>query len=226
MKKLHLLGMAMIIAMAFASCGSNKQMVNNQPQQQQTVQQQPQQQQQQQQQSTATDNSTSQSKDKGLQPPQRVAVEIDCYKASRSDDKFFRELGVGKDPEEGEARINAIDNAYEMMERRLTRVVNGVQDKYRRTVKNQDATEVEKLIDAGFHNVIKGVLDAANNPCESKNWEEGGNYVWYYVIEISKEDFGTKLQKELSKDKKYGTLFDQTNFFNKYNEELGIDAKE
>ena len=33
MKKLHLLGMAAIFAIAFASCGSNKQMVNNQPQQ-------------------------------------------------------------------------------------------------------------------------------------------------------------------------------------------------
>ena len=205
----------MIIALAFASCGSKKEIVYvQQPvQSQQPTQQQPQQ--------------PAQQKDQIAQQPQvpvEIDMEIPCYEASRSDENYFREYGVYSHVNQHKAREKAIDNANEMMNRRLSRVVSGVKDEYTRTISKNEVEELEGVIEQAYHNVIFGALQTADNPCESKKWDPNGNkYVFYYTIEISKKGFGEKLQNELSKDDKYGVLFDQQNFFNKYANVLGGD---
>lgn len=191
MKTLRKLSFAMIIALAFASCGSEKQMANNQP----------------------TNNQQNGS--------HRQKREIPCYKESRSDPNYFRELGVGTSVNEGSAKLAALENAKELMNRRLGGLVKGVSDDYSRTLSGQaPADKVQRIVESGFHTVIEKMLNDADNPCEDAYDEEGNKITYYYVIEISKQELKKQVSDVLSKNEELETLYQRQKFFDAYEKEL------
>jgi hypothetical protein len=195
MKKLHLIGMAAIFAIALASCGSEKKMANNQPQQQ--TYQQPVQQ---------TNETTN-------QPPQRVRIDLPCKKEARSDKDYFRELGIGTDVNEQNARDAALSSANEMLKNRLGGVVKGVSTGYSKTVAGEAASDkVFRVMERELPKVVDAVINDADNPCEDLYWETTGVYKAYYVIEVSKKQIVDKSAEVLSEQEELKGLFDRNNF--------------
>ena len=89
MKKLHLLGMAAVFAVAFASCGSEKQMTNQTPAPQpQKIQ-------------------------------EGVSVTLPCLDSSYDNDDYYRDLGIGTDLNPQMARKAAVKAAQSMGKERL-----------------------------------------------------------------------------------------------------------
>ena len=191
MKKLHLLGMAMIIALAFASCGSEKEIVYVQQPAQQSVQQQ----------------------DQAQQSPQRVQIDLPCKKESRSDKDYFRELGIGSGENEQSARDAALSSANEMLKNRLGGVVKGIASGYSKTVAGQAASDKTfRVMERELPKVIDAVINDADNPCEELYWEATGLYKAYYVIEVSKKQIIDKAVETISAEEELRGLYDREKF--------------
>lgn len=198
MKTLRKLSFAMIIALAFASCGSNKQVANPTPQQQQAVQQ-----------------PTQQPTQKPTQgPPERQVVEMPCKKEARSTPEYYRELGIGTHPNnEQSARDQALKSAKEMLKTRLGGVVKGISTDYSRNISGDaPADKVERLMEQEMIQVVDKMLNDADNPCEELLWEEPGCYKSYYVIEVSKKELIQNSIETLSKDQEIAPYFHRDNF--------------
>lgn len=170
MKKLNLFGMA-LIAIVFASCGSGKQTVYNQPQQpvyqqQQPVAQQP----------VANDDD-------------EVEIELYCNDEARSDREYFRELGTGNSINKQSARDAALSSAKAMLKERLGGIVKGISTDYSRTVAGQaQSDKVQRLMEREMTQVVDKMLNDADNPCEKMTKSKNGTYNSYYVIEVSKKE--------------------------------------
>lgn len=198
MKKLHLLGVAAMI-LTLASCGSNKQMVNNQPQQQQPTYQQPAQQ--------------PVAQQPVAQQPSRESVVIPCKQEARSDKDYFRELGVGTNVNMQNARDAALSSAKEMLKNRLGGVVKGVSTGYSKTVAGQSASDkVERIMEREMNQVVDKMLNDADNPCEDVIWLGSGEYQAYYVIEVSKKELIDNSIEVLSQEEELKYLYDRDKF--------------
>jgi hypothetical protein len=189
MKKLHLLGMAAIFAIAFASCGSNKQMVNNQPQQQNQRMQ------------------------------EGVSIVIPCVDASYDDDDYYRDLGIGTALNPQMARKAAVKEAQSMVKERLNGVVKGLASDYSRSVSgNASSDKVQGIIENEFNTVIDQMLNNADKVCEDLVKLQDGNYRAYYAIQISKKEIVNKATEAISNDEEIEIQFHRDQF-RKYAEE-------
>lgn len=189
MKKLNLLGMATIFAIAFASCGSEKQMVNNQPQQQNQRMQ------------------------------EGVSIVIPCVDASYDDDDYYRDLGIGTALNPQMARKAAVKEAQSMVKERLNGVVKGLASDYSRSVSgNASSDKVQGIIENEFNTVINQMLNNADKVCEDLVKLQDGNYRAYYAIQISKKEIVKKATEAISNDEELEIQFHRDQF-RKYAEE-------
>lgn len=189
MKKLHLLGMATIFAIAFASCGSEKQVVNNQPQQQNQRMQ------------------------------EGVSIVIPCVDASYDDDDYYRDLGIGTALNPQMARKAAVKEAQSMVKERLNGVVKGLASDYSRSVSgNASSDKVQGIIENEFNTVINQMLNNADKVCEDLVKLQDGNYRAYYAIQISKKEIVKKATEAISNDEELEIQFHRDQF-RKYAEE-------
>lgn len=167
MKKLHLLGMA-LIALVFASCGSEKQTAYQQPQQQtQTL-------------------------------DEEVEVVMYCSDEAKSDRDYYRELGIGNHINKQSARDAALSSAKAMLKERLGGVVKGISTDYSRTVAGQASSDkVQRLMEREMTQVVDKMLNDADNPCEKMTKTKNGTYNSYYVIEVSKKEMIDNFDKAI-----------------------------
>lgn len=169
MKKLQLFGMAAIFAIAMASCGSEKQVVNNQPQQQQ--------------QQRVSDD-------------EEVEVIMYCSDEAKSDRDYFRELGIGNHVNKQSARDAALSSAKAMLKERLGGMVKGISTDYSRTIAGQaESDKVQRLMEREMTQVVDKMLNDADNPCEKMTKSKNGTYNSYYVIEVSKKELVDNMDK-------------------------------
>lgn len=189
MKKLHLLGMVVICAIALASCGSEKQVVNNQPQQQNQRMQ------------------------------EGVSIVIPCVDASYDDDDYYRDLGIGTALNPQMARKAAVKEAQSMVKERLNGVVKGLASDYSRSVSgNASSDKVQGIIENEFNTVINQMLNNADKVCEDLVKLQDGNYRAYYAIQISKKEIVNKATEAISHDEELEIQFHRDQF-RKYAEE-------
>lgn len=189
MKKLHLIGMAAIFAIALASCGSEKQVVNNQPQQQNQRMQ------------------------------EGVSIVIPCVDASYDDDDYYRDLGIGTALNPQMARKAAVKEAQSMVKERLNGVVKGLASDYSRSVSgNASSDKVQGIIENEFNTVINQMLNNADKVCEDLVKLQDGNYRAYYAIQISKKEIVNKATEAISHDEELEIQFHRDQF-RKYAEE-------
>lgn len=183
MKTLKQLTFAMIIALAFASCGSEKQMANNQPQQQQQRMQ------------------------------EGVSIIIPCVDASYDDDDYYRDLGIGTALNPQMARKAAVKEAQSMVKERLNGVVKGLSTDYSRSVSgNAPADKVQGIIESEFNTVIDQMLNNADKVCEDLVKLQDGNYRAYYAIQISKKEIVNKTADVLSNNEELEIEFHRDQF--------------
>lgn len=182
MRKLHLLGMA-VIAIVFASCGSEKQMTNNQPQQQNQRMQ------------------------------EGVSIVMPCVDVSYDDDDYYRDLGIGTALNPQMARKAAVKEAQSMVRERLNGVVKGLATDYSRSVSgNASADKVQGIIESEFNTVINQMLNDADKVCEDLVKLQDGNYRAYYAIQISKKEIVNKAAESISLDEEFGIEFKRDQF--------------
>ncbi|MBR4838813.1 MAG: hypothetical protein IK004_10370 [Bacteroidales bacterium] len=205
MKTLIRLSFAMIIALAFASCGSEKQMTQpQQPTYQQPAQQKVQ-----------------------TQIPDEEEVPIYCIDEAKSDKEYFRELGIGNHVNKQSARDAALSSAKAMLKNRLGGVVKGISTDYSRTVAGQaQSDKVQRLMERELTQVVDKMLNDADNPCEKMTKAKDGSFNSYYVIEVSKNEMLDRFEKTvetLSKQEEYAIEWQREKFrehAQKYMEEL------
>lgn len=196
MKTFNLLGMAMIVALALASCGSEKQVVYVQPTQSQQQQQ--------------TNYQQTQNEQ------DEVEVTIYCIDEAKSDREYYRELGIGNSVNKQSARDAALSSAKAMLKNRLGGMVKGISTDYSRTVAGQtQADKVQRLMERELTQVVDKMLNDADNPCEKMTKDKNGSFVSYYVIEVSKNDMLNKFDKAvetLSKQEEFEIEFRREKF--------------
>ncbi len=186
MKKLHLLGMAAIFAIAFASCGSEKGMTNSNP---------------------APQNQQSQKIQEG------VSVMLPCLDSSYDDGDYYRDLGIGTALNPQLARKAAVKAAQSMVKERLNGVVKGLSTDYSRSVSGTvPADKVESILESEFNTIIDKMLNDADKTCEDLVKLEDGNYRSYYAIQISKKELVNKATEAISNEEELKIQFDREQF--------------
>ena len=191
MKKTYIFGMAMIIALAFASCGSKKEIVYVQ----QPTSAQP----------------TNPKPDDGEKKP-GIKLYKPCYEESRSDKEFFRELGVFSAADKGEARKGALLQANQLLRNRLGGLVNGIAEDYLINVNGKTDKSVQDMLEESMNIAVVKVINDADNPCEDMYEIEGGKFEAYYTIEISKEVLVDKMAEEIANNEELNLRFKREKF--------------
>ena len=183
MKKLQLFGMAAVFAIAFASCGSEKEMTTPAPAPQpQKIQ-------------------------------EGVSVMLPCLDSSYDDDDYYRDLGIGTDLNPQMARKAAVKAAQSMVKERLNGVVKGLSTDYSRSVSGQASSDkVQGIIEAEFNTIIDKMLNDADKTCEDLVKLENGTYRSYYAIQISKKELVNKVADALSQEQELEIQFHRDQF--------------
>ena len=182
MKTLRRLSFAMIIALAFASCGSKKEIVYVQQPSVQPPQQ-----------TIPAPDQTPK------QPGTRIITP--CYEESRSDKDFYREIGVFAATDKGEARKGALLQANQLLRNRLGGLVNGIAEDYLLNVNSSSSKRVEDMLEEDMTIAVVKILNDADNPCEAIYAIEGNRFEAYYTIEVSKQELVNKMADEIEKNK-------------------------
>lgn len=186
MKKLHLLGMVVICAIALTNCGSEKEVTNPNPapqtQQNQKIQ-------------------------------EGVSVMLPCLDSSYDDDDYYRDLGIGTALNPQLARKAAVKAAQSMIKERLNGVVKGLSTDYSRSVSGAvPADKVESIIESEFNTIVDKMLNDADKTCEDLVKLEDGNYRSYYAIQISKKELVNKATEAISNEEELKIQFDREQF--------------
>lgn len=199
MKTLRTLSLAMVIALAFASCGSEKKVVTQEPQQQQTIQQPAQVQQPTQQQSEQSLPET---------PPCG-----DYY----DDGEYIRVGGVGTNINPNFAKSFATDNAKKEMNERVFNIIQ--------TISNCDLYDIN-FEDISQKLQQNGILTPPGSVvCVMHDRQETGHYTYYVTMQFSKETTKVNIIGELNtiaKEQNLGIDFNEEKFVNYMNKIMDI----
>ena len=184
MKALTKFGVAMMIALAFAGCGSSKQ--------------------------TTSNNNYSNNTQTEL-PGKRMA--LPCVDASMDDDDYFRDLGIGTAINKQSARKAAVEASKSMIKSRLGGMIKGVSTDYSRTVAGQaPADKVQRIIEEEFTQVVEKMLNDADKTCEDMYQVASGEFESYYAIQISKKEIINKVSNVLSSNEELEIEFNRDQF--------------
>lgn len=223
MKKLHLLGMTMIIALAFASCGSNKQMVNNQPQQQpqqqQTVQQQ-------------TQPQPQQSNEDAEIAALKKRIEIEKLKKQLEDEMrrvdpcggyyddadYMRDYGIATGENPASAQSASIEAAKANLRKHMEEFVQGFSTSYLNDYAGSKPTDdIHRKIEGETKAAIQGALNRSEKLCQEYKMDtDGVTYMYYAAFQISvnklKKDISNRINNKLTDDEKRRIDFEQIQF--------------
>lgn len=151
--------------------------------------------------------------------PAGVTFDLPCSGMSTSDKEYYRQLGIGKDMDLSIAQRKAIQAAKSILRDRLGEQVKGLVSDYSKTYsKSGKGTDLEGILEREFTSVVDKALDDADNPCEKPAQLNTGEYQYYYVIEIRKNELADKMANAISKNEKLQAEFDRDQF-RKYAEE-------
>ena len=158
--------------------------------------------------------------------PAGATFDLPCSGVGTSDKEHFRQLGIGKDIDLSLAQRKAIQSAKSIMRDRLGEQVKGLISDYSKTYsKSGKGSDIEGILEREFTSVVDKVLDDADNPCEKAAQLNTGEFQYYYVIEIRKNELADKLADAISGNDKLRTEFDREQF-RKYAEEYLQKQKE
>lgn len=220
------LSFAMIIALAFASCGSNKQITNGQPQQQQTVQQQP---------GEDPDLAAMDKEIKKLEKQAEVErkkqelarvqanLHIDPCGDYYDDENFMRDYGIATHLNKASAQTSSIDAAKENLRKHMEEFVQGLTSSYINLRSgSKPADDIERKIEGKMDAAIQGMLDRARKLCQQNETNERGEWVYYAAFEISVKDLKRAMMgtmNSLSEEEKNRIDYDEYRFSQKMEED-------
>lgn len=228
MKKLHLLGMA-AVALFFASCGSEKQMTDNQPQQQ-TYQQPAQQKSEEDPELAAMDKEIKMLEkqaelERRKQELARVQanLHIDPCGDYYDDENFMRDYGIAAHLNQGSAQTASIDAAKANLRKHMAEFVQGLTSSYINLRSgSKPADDIERKIEGKMDAAVQGMLDRARKICQQNEKNAKGEYVYYAAFEISVKDLKsamTNTMNSLSEEEKTRIDYDEYRFSKKMDED-------
>ncbi len=198
MKTLRTLSLAMVIALAFASCGSEKKVVTQEPQQQQTIQQPAQVQQPTQQQSEQSLPET---------PP--------CGDYS-DDGEYIRVVGMATMSSQASAHTFALEKTRKKLNHRVLDIIRTMSDCSLYDIDFKDLTK-----QLSNHAPTPG----GQVVCKMRDVNADGYYTYYVAMQSSKETIKLLLIKELnriSKEQNLGIDFSEEKFVDYMNTIMDI----
>lgn len=235
MKKLHLLGMAAVFAVAFASCGSEKQVVNNQPQQQQNYSQQ-----------NKEEDPDLAAMDKEIKMLEKQAelerrkqelarvqrdLHVDPCGDYYDDDNYMRDYGLATHLNQASAQSASIDAAKANLRKHMAEFVQGMTSSYINLRSgSKPADDIERKIEGKMNAAVQGMLDRARKLCQQGEKNSNGEWVYYAAFEIPTNDLKkamTNTMNSLSQEEKNRIDYDEYTFSKKMDEDYQkmIDAK-
>lgn len=151
--------------------------------------------------------------------PAGLTFDLPCSGVATSDKEYYRQLGIGKDIDLSIAQRKALQSAKSILRDRLGEHVKGLATDYSKTYsKSGKGSDLEGILEREFTSVVDKVLDDADNPCESPAQLNTGEFQYYYVIEIRKNELADKMADAISNNDKLRAEFDRDQF-RKYAEE-------
>lgn len=134
-----------------------------------------------------------------------------CYKESRSDKDYYRELGEGISTDQYDSHIEAVRQAQINMMERLTRVAKELSSEYSKkdTTTNMDYTIIQ-LMENEMINAVTSFYTEI--PCEKVALDAGGIIHTYLVIETSKKDIVNTVTNTIRNNEKLRDIFDSELF--------------
>ena len=187
MKTLRTLSLATIIALAFASCGSNKQVVNNQPQQ-----------------PTPAPQPTTQPAPtpKPAEPANTIdpKLSVDPCGDYYDDDEYMRDYGIATASNMNTAQKQSIKNAKDNLRQHMAEYIQGFTTTY--AAEYSKSTEpVDDIVDKVENKMkaqVEGMLNRAKKICQQREQDARGTWMYYAAFEISVEEFKTAVKNEMN----------------------------
>ena len=131
-------------------------------------------------------------------------VDIPCIDASFDDEEYFRDLGIGTDINNNQqaARLNAVNQAKSMIKARLGEFIQGVtSDYFNSYAGSKPADDVQHKMESKLNGVVEKMLNDADKECEKRIKNDRGNWEFYYVIRIPKEDLKKNMMTAWDEEK-------------------------
>lgn len=135
-------------------------------------------------------------------------VEIPCIESSFDDEDYFRDLGIGTDTNNNKqaARNDAVEQAKSIIKARLGEYIQGVTTDYFNSYTTTSETDdVQHKLEAKLNGVVDYMLNNADKECEKLIKNDRGNWEFYYVIRIPKQDLKKQIIDAAKEEK---TLID------------------
>jgi|GEM_PF-3535925 len=145
--------------------------------------------------------------------PAGTTFDLPCSGMGTSDKDYFRQIGIGKDMDLSLAQRKAAQSAKSIIRDRLGEHVKGLVTDYTKTYsKSGKGSDMEGILEREFTSVVDEVLKNADNPCEKPAQLNTGEFQYYYVIEIRKNELVDKMADVISNNDKLRAEFDRDQF--------------
>lgn len=145
--------------------------------------------------------------------PAGVVFDVPCLGVSKSDNEYYRQLGVGEDMDISVAMSNSIQNAQSLMLDRLGGEVKGLATDYSKKFSKSGSGDSKRgLIEREFTKAVNEVLQTADQECEQPAQMPSGAYRYYYVIKIRKGKLVDAMTKAIDQNDELRTEFDRDQF--------------
>lgn len=189
MKKLSLLGMAMIIALAFASCGSEKQMSSN----------------------------NSKNNGGGKSPAFGDVMPTPCEIYDTETEFTATGIFKGSANQKGRVHQAALANAQDLVRQKIQHAYKGLVSNYMSTIGDNQGNDIEGSMSMAGDQVIMAVVNNTAESCV--RWSDvgdDGHVECYVAIKISKaklaENIANAVDNKLSDDAKIRIKFDELQY--------------
>lgn len=222
MKTLNKLGMAMLIALAFASCGSSKQTTNSEIERlnQETElikarqrNEEAKAQAEQAQRQREADAVIGEEIARKQAARSAGATEMPCYMSD--DDDWFYATGMRQ------VKANTINTAatatlratQQQMRQKLSAIYRSVTRDYFDQMDTEEGSYERSHIESAGDLVVKSMLNDTYEVCrKNTDPDENGNMIMYMTIKVSKKKFLETAVNDLSKDKELEVRFNEKQF--------------
>lgn len=184
MKKSYIFGTAMIIALAFASCGSEKQAVNNQP------------------------------RNNGSNNPFGEVYEAPCTVYDTDTEFTATGVYRGSSNQKGEVHKYALQNAQQLVRMKIKHAYKGMVSDFSQSIGNNQGNDIEAKVAMAGDQIIDAVVNNTSESClRWGGVGDDGHIECYVAIKISKVDLAQKIatavDNKLSQEDKLRIGFDE-----------------
>lgn len=143
----------------------------------------------------------------------RVEIEVPCVENGFDDSNYFRATGTASATNQQNARAAALDNAKQMIHKKLGGFIQGLSTDYSRNVAGEAAaSKVQRMLEDEFATLIEVEVDNAEQTCEKGFVDHQGLFEYWIAIQIPKQQLIENLATQLSNNEENVIEFNREEF--------------